>query len=50
MLHVLDKAMIGDTEVLGQVYIDLTNLDIYNGFRGKFELADLVRTHEPIYF
>ncbi|PIK37030.1 putative synaptotagmin-2-like [Apostichopus japonicus] len=41
VLHVLDKAMIGDTEVLGQVYIDLTNLDIYNGFRGKFELADL---------
>lgn len=41
VLHVLDKAMIGGTEILGQVYIDLTNLDIYNGYSGKFALADL---------
>lgn len=34
--------MIGGTEILGQVYVDLTNLDIYNGYSGKFALADLV--------
>ncbi|XP_071484802.1 synaptotagmin-1-like [Diadema antillarum] len=41
VLHVLDKALIGDTEDMGQVFIDLNNLDIDQGFSGKFPLADL---------
>ncbi|XP_038054246.1 double C2-like domain-containing protein beta [Patiria miniata] len=41
VLHVLDKAFLGNTESLGQVYIDLTNLDINEGYTGKFPLADL---------
>ena len=43
VLHVLDKAFLGNTEAMGQVFIDLTNLDIEEGYTGKFPLADLVR-------
>lgn len=39
----LDKALVGDSEDMGQVFIDLDNLDISQGFAGKFPLADLVR-------
>ena len=42
VLHVLDKALVGDTEAMGQVYIDLSNLDIHHGYSGRFPLADLV--------
>ena len=42
-MHVLDKAFLGNTEAMGQVFIDLTNLDIEEGYTGKFPLADLVR-------
>ncbi|XP_072027375.1 synaptotagmin-1-like [Amphiura filiformis] len=41
VLHVLDKALVGDTEAMGQVYIDLSNLDIHHGYSGSFPLADL---------
>ncbi|XP_071805256.1 synaptotagmin-1-like [Asterias amurensis] len=41
VLHVLDKAFLGNTEAMGQVFIDLTNLDIEEGYTGKFPLADL---------
>ena len=42
VLHVLDKALVGDTEAMGQVYIELSNLDIDRGYSGSFPLADLV--------
>lgn len=41
VLHVLDKALVGDTEAMGQVYIELSNLDIDRGYSGSFPLADL---------
>ncbi|XP_022106455.1 synaptotagmin-1-like [Acanthaster planci] len=41
VLHVLDKAFLGSAEALGQVYIDLANLDVNEGYKGKFPLADL---------
>ncbi|XP_041458628.1 synaptotagmin-1-like [Lytechinus variegatus] len=41
VLHVLDKALIGDSEDMGQVFIDLDNLDINQGFSGNFPLTDL---------
>ncbi len=42
VLHVLDKKLVGDTEAMGQVYIELGNLDIHRGYSGSFPLADLV--------
>ncbi len=42
MFHVVDFDDAGKNESLGQVIIDLMNFDPDSGFRGNFELADLV--------
>ncbi|XP_070559077.1 synaptotagmin-1-like [Ptychodera flava] len=43
VFHILD--MTGDNESMGQVCVDLENLNIEEGYHGKFELADLKNHH-----
>lgn len=42
VLTVLDQASEQDS-LLGHVVIELDNLDVDNGFRGNFQLSDMVR-------
>ncbi|XP_033118825.1 double C2-like domain-containing protein beta [Anneissia japonica] len=46
VLHLLDKAFVGETDALGQIFIDLMNLDINVGYTGKFALADLKNSNK----
>ena len=41
ILHVVDFSSIGSNESLGQVFIELSNLDLDQGCRRTFALADL---------
>ena len=41
ILHVVDYSSIGSNESLGQVFIELSNLDLGQGCRRTFALADL---------
>ena len=41
----IDHDADGKNDSLGQMIIDLKNFDPDNGFRGNFELADLVSLH-----
>ena len=41
ILHVVDFSSIGSNESLGQVFVELSNLDLDQGCRRTFALADL---------
>ncbi|XP_071960565.1 synaptotagmin-1-like [Antedon mediterranea] len=46
VLHVLDKAFVGETDAMGQIFIDLLNLDTSVGYAGRFRLADLKNSNK----
>ena len=45
ILHIIDQDYAGENDSLGQVIIDLDNLDPNTGYHGSFALADLVSSN-----